>query len=233
LTTLDTQVAAGAAFHAPSLVVVLVAVGRRLVPSVIEASLIPSALFLGSSVFFSLAVAFAAALLWSYATLVRRLAARQPIPALILLGSVGITIRTLVTIGSGSSFLYFLQPVLGTTVVAAVFLGSVLVGRPLVARFARDFCPLDPDIEGGAGVVSLYRRLTYLWAAVNFLVAATTFALLCTLPVGTFVAVRPFAVWTIMGTGIVLTVSAAVRLARREGLLAAISPDGTLTAVRR
>jgi hypothetical protein len=103
----------------------------------------------------------------------------------------------------------------------------------LIARFARDFCHLEPELEGTPGMVSLYRRLTYLWAGVNFLAAGATLTLLCTLPVNAFLAARPFTAWLITGTGVVLTVSAAVRFARREGLLAAVGPDGTLTAIRR
>jgi intracellular septation protein A len=237
LTAPDTVASETAAHHPhhhhPSIVLVLRAVGRRLVPNLIEATLIPSALFFASAYFFGLQLAFATALVWSYLALARRIATRRPIPALVLLGSIGLTLRTLVTIGSGSSFIYFLQPVIGTLVVGSTFLVSVIAGRPLVARFARDFCPLDPDIEDSAGVVALYRQLTYLWAAVNFLAAGATLTLLCTLPVNAFLAVRPFTAWLITGTGVVLTVASAVRFARREGLLAAVAPDGTLTAIRR
>jgi hypothetical protein len=210
---------------------VLRAVGRRLVPNLIEATLIPSSLFVASAIFFDLRIAFATALCWSYLAVARRLAVRRPTPALVMLGAVGLTIRTLLAVGSGSTYVYFVQPVIGTVVIGSVFLASIAVGRPIVARFARDFCPLAPDIECRPGVVALYRHLTYLWAAVNFLAAATTFTLLRTLPVNMFVALRPVSGWAITVTGVVLTVSTAVRVARREGLLAAVASDGTLTAI--
>ena len=216
----------------PTVRLVLFAVGRRLVPNIIEATLIPGVLFVTTTMLFGLVAAFSVALAWSYLALARRIVTRRPIPALIILGTIGITIRTALALGSGSAFVYFVQPILGTFMVGSAFLASVAIGRPLIGRFARDFCPLEPEIERCANVVSLYRRLTYLWAAVNLTAAAATLTLLCTLPVHVFVAVRPVTGWVLTGTGVVLTVAAAVRAAHAEGLVAAISPCGRLTAVR-
>lgn len=224
-----------AAHHAlrrPTVRLVLVAVGRRLVPNIIEATLVPGALFIAATLLFGLVAAFTVALAWSYLMIARRVVTRRPVPALLVLGAIGITLRTALALGSGSAFVYFVQPIVGTFVVGSAFLASVALGRPLVGRFARDFCPLDPEVERCAGVVRLYRHLTYLWAAVNFTAAATTLTLLCMLPVQVFVAVRPLTGWVVTGTGVVLTVTAAVRAARAEGLVAAISPCGRLTAVR-
>jgi hypothetical protein len=78
--------------------------------------------------------------------------------------------------------------------------------------------------------VMLYRRLTYLWAAVNITAAAATLTLLLTLPLPAYVAIRPVTCWIITATGIFLTVSASVRVARLEGLQASVSPDGMLSA---
>jgi len=53
-----------------------------------------------------------------------------------VLATLGISVRTLVYVLSGNSFVYFLQPIMRTVVTAAVFALSVCVGRPLIARFA-------------------------------------------------------------------------------------------------
>lgn len=210
---------------------VLRAVARRLGPQVFEATFVPSTLFITTSWLFGVWVAFVVALTWSYLALGRRVLSRRPVPALLVLSTIGLSVRTFVALGSGSSFVYFAQPVLGTTVLGLVFLASALVGRPLISRFAGDFCDLGPDVAVRPGVVRLYHRLTYLWAGVNFLAAATTFVLLQSLPVTAFVTLRPFAMWAITGTGIVITVRTAVRAAHGEGLHAAIGPGGSLTAV--
>ena len=88
--------------------------------------------------------AFAAALVWAYGALACRLVMRRSVPGLLVLALVGLTVRTAVALVTGSTFIYFVQPVLGTCAVAAVFLLSALTARPLVARLAADFYPLPP-----------------------------------------------------------------------------------------
>ena len=63
-----------------------------------------------------------------------------------LLTLVGLSVRTAVAFASGSTFLYFLQPVLNNTVVALLFLISLATARPVVARLAADFFPMTDDI---------------------------------------------------------------------------------------
>jgi hypothetical protein len=160
---------------------------------------------------------------------VLRAVARRLVPHLVEATLVP-TIRTLFALASGSTFVYFMQPVLGKFALSGVFLLSVAQGRPLIGRFARDFCTMPADIEARAGIVRLYRHLTYLWAGVNLAAAAVSLLLLLTLPVTAFVAIKPFVGWLITSAGITLTVAASVQVARRECLLAAISPNGALSA---
>lgn len=218
---------------APHPVAVLRAVGRRLLPSLIEATLVPTLLFYAVFALVGATGAFIAALGWSYLAIGRRLATRTPIPGIMILASIGITLRTGFAIASGSTFVYFVQPVLGTLVLSAVFAISVIVGRPLIGRFASDFCALEPGISSRPGVVRLYSRLSYLWAGVNLCVATVTLVMLLTMPVGAFVAVRPVVGWLLTLTGIVITVMASVRAVHREGLLLAITTGGTLSAAVR
>jgi Protein of unknown function (DUF3159) len=215
----------------PSKLVVMGAVTRRLVPYLIEATLIPTVVFYVCLVELNLTWAFVGALCWSYAAVVRRRVSGRPIPGLLVLACVGITVRTVIFLCSNSSFVYFVQPILRTLVTAATFALSVLVGRPLIARFASDFCSMSPDVEGRPAIARLFRRLTYLWAGVNVALAAVSITLLLTVPVAVFVGTTTVAVWAITCTGVVLTVSDAVRTARSEGLATAVGPQGTLRAV--
>jgi hypothetical protein len=213
--------------------VVLRAVGRRLVPQLVEGTLVPTLLFYGLMTTIGIRAAFAGALCWSYTAVARRVATGRSVPPLVMLGTVGITVRTVVALSSGSTFVYFAQPVLGTVAVGTLFLGSIAVGRPLVARFASDFCPLPPDVAARPGVTRLYRHLTYLWAGVNLAAATTTFVLLVTLPLPAFVVARAVSGWGLTVVGVVVTVSLSVQAARREDLVATVGPGGHLTAVCR
>lgn len=200
---------------------VFVAVVKRSAPRLIEASLIPTALFYCCLVIIGIGAAYAAALFWLYAAVGTRLVRHRPVPPLIVLGAIGITVRTAVSVTSGSTFVYFAQPVLGSLVVGCVFLLSVAVGRPMVQSLALEFWPLTPEMLAHPAVVRLLRRLTFLWAGVNFTVGAATLTLLVVLPLPLFVAVKQAVAWTITGAGIAITIDRSVRTARREGFAAA------------
>jgi hypothetical protein len=214
----------------PSKVSVVKAVTRRMVPYLVESTVIPTALFYVFLVTFELKWAILAALGWTYSAVARRLVTGRPVPGLLVLATLGISVRTVIFLLSDNYFVYFFQPIMRTVATAALFAVSVVIGRPLIARFAADFCPLAPDVECRPAIVQLFRRLTYLWAAVNAIVAATSLTLLLTVPVGVFVGVATVSAWVVTCTGVVLTVSDAVRTARSEGLATAVAPNGRLRA---
>jgi hypothetical protein len=214
----------------PSKLSVVMAVGRRMVPYLIEATLIPTALFYLFLITFELKWAIVAALGWTYAAMGRRLVTGRAISGLLVLATLGISVRTVIYLLSGNDFVYFFQPIMRTVVTAAVFALSVCIGRPLIARFAADFCPLSPEVQSRPAVVQLFRRLTYLWAGVNAVAAAATLTLLLTVPVAVFVATATVSAWVLTCSGVVLTVSDSVRTARSEGLHTAVAANGRLHA---
>jgi hypothetical protein len=198
---------------------VLLAVLRRGLPSLVEATLVPTVLFLAVMTVIGAGAAMLAVLVWAFGAIGRRLVLRRRMPALLILSTVGLTVRTLIGLASGSAFAYFVQPVAATVALAAVFAGSVLIGRPVIARLAHDFVALDPEVASRPAVVSLFAGLTMLWAGVHLLNAATTFGLLVTLPVPMFVALKTIPSATISGLAVVITVVCALRTARHEQLV--------------
>jgi len=207
------------------------AVGRRLVPYLVEATLIPTAIFYAVlATTGELRWALLGALVWSYAAVGRRFFGRRAIPGLLILATLGISVRAGIYLWNNNSFVYFVQPILRTVLTAGLFAGSVVAKRPLIARFADDFCPLAPDVQSRPAVLSLFRRLTLLWAGANGLMAMTSLALLVTVPVPVFVVSATVSAWLVTGTGVVVTVVDAMRTARREGLVTALAPNGALYA---
>jgi hypothetical protein len=206
-------------------------VGKRLVPALIEATLIPTVLFYLVLVSTGqLAWAIFGVLTWSYSAVMRRIIAGRPIPTLLLLVCLGVTVRTLIFLFSGNTFVYFAQPILGTTTTAAVFGASVLFGKPLIGRFAEDFCPLTSEVRNRPAIAHLFRRLTLLWAGVNLTSAAVSVLLLLTVPVPVYVGTRTVVGWVLTFGGVVVTVWESVRIAKQEGLATAVGPKGTLHA---
>jgi hypothetical protein len=203
---------------------ILRAVLRRSLPRVLEASLIPNALFYAFVLLVNSWAAMIAVACWSYGAVLHRLLRRRTIPGVLLLAVATLTVRTAVSMFSGSEFFYFLQPIATTLVGAGVFMVSLVIGRPLIGRLAGDFCPMSAEVPARPAVGRLFNGLTVVWAAVYLASAAATFGLLVTLPVASFVAVKTLASILITGFGVFVTVSWSLRTARGEGLVFASLP---------
>ena len=93
----------------------------RSAPRLIEASLIPSALFYCCLVLVGIGAAYAAAVIWLYAAVASRWVRHRPVPPLLVLGAIGITVRTTVAIASGSTFFTSRSPCSGRSSSAASF----------------------------------------------------------------------------------------------------------------
>jgi hypothetical protein len=200
---------------------VVAQVARRGGPKMIEASLIPSALFYTCLAFGSLGLAYTASILWTYSCLGRHLLRRQGVSGILVLASVGITVRTAIAVGSGSTFVYFAQPIVGTVATGGVFLFSIVIGRPLIGRIAHDFWPITPEQAENPNVRSLLRGLTLLWAGVNLTTATVTFGLLLSLPLTTFVAAKQVTGLAVTITAIAVTIVWSHRTACNEGMVTA------------
>jgi len=199
--------------------VVLSGLARRSPPHILEATLVPSLLFYVLVVTLGPPFAMVGVLCWTYFAVARRLVRGRAIPGILMLATIGLSVRTLVGLASGSTFAYFIQPIATTVVLAGVFAGSVVIGRPLVARFASDFCHFAPEIGARPRVVRLFRGLTLLWAGVHVVTSLATFGMLVSLPTSTYVLLKTVACLAITCGAIVLTVSCAIRTARTENLM--------------
>ncbi len=188
--------------------------GRHL----LEATIIPLALFYGSLSLIGIWGALGAALLWSYGALLRRVLTGRRIPGLLLLGALGITARTAIAFATGSVFIYFLQPTLLTIGVAGAFLLSASVGRPLCQRLAADFCPLPDRFLAHPGVRRYFGQLTVLWAFVQLSNAAITIVLLVSQPVPTYVWAHSLSSWVLTISGIVVSTLWFRLSMRRHGI---------------
>jgi hypothetical protein len=207
---------------------VVVAVARRGGPRLLEATVIPGALFSVCLVVGGVGWAYGCALAWVYGCVLRRVIQRRAIPTLLILGAIAVTVRTAVAVGSGSTFFYFVQPIIGTVAMGTALLLSVVIGRPLIGSLAGDFWPVTAEMARNPRVTLLFRRLTLLWAGVNLLTAAVTFVLLVSLPLTTFVAVKQLLV-LITVLAVAVTIFWGHRTACREGYMPA--PPGKRAAL--
>jgi hypothetical protein len=115
---------------------------------------------------------------------------RQRIPGLLLIGTLTLTARSVLAFATGSSVIYFLQPTLGTALVACAFLLSVVLGRPLAQRIATDFCPIPDHVIADHRVRRCFLGISLLWAVTCLVNASVSVWLQFTQSVGTFVVTK-------------------------------------------
>jgi intracellular septation protein A len=192
---------------------------RRVSLSLLIACVIPAALFYAFVVTAGVWVAIFAALAWSYGAIAWRLVTRRRTSGLLILTAIVMTGRTAVALLTDSTFLYFLQPIISDGAVATTFLLSLVSARPMVARLAGDFYPMDHELAMRPRIRRLFRRLTVLWAALCVGKALMTLWLLQSQSVETFVLMKGIGVLLLNAVAVAVTITAAAVVARKEGLL--------------
>jgi len=129
------------------------------------------------------------------------------------------TIRTVFTLATGNTFVYFVQPVFADAAVAAIFLVSLWSARPIVARLAPDFYPMDAALAARPRIRRLFRRLTLLWGLVIVVKGSVTLWLLVSLSTVNFVLIKSSAIITLTLVAAAATVVLSAMVGRQEGLL--------------
>jgi len=197
----------------------LPAVLRRLSVSLSVACLVPAALFFVAYQLLGVWPAILVALGWSYGAIGWRALTGRRTSGLLVLTAVVLTGRTVITLAAQSTFFYFLQPIITDGVVAATFLLSLATARPMVARLAGDFYPMDAELSLRPRMRRLFWHLTAMWAVVCLAKAVAMFWALNSLSLDTFVMVKSISMPATNLMTVAVTVCAAVLVARKEGLL--------------
>jgi hypothetical protein len=91
------------------------------------------------------------------------------LPGTLLLGSAALAARAAFALASGSLLIYLLQPVLGSVVMALLFLGSAAFGRPITLRLARDFVHVPAHILDRTGVRRMFTEVAVIWGVSRLL----------------------------------------------------------------
>ena len=186
---------------APYLLPRLGGLARHAAPRVLEGAIAPVAVFLLALHFLSVLGAVVAGLGFAYSAIGWRLLTGRRVPGILVLGAVSLTARSVLALATGSVFVYFLQPTLGTALIAVVFLASAGAGRPLAGRLARDFCPIPEHVSASAPMRRFFTQITLLWAVTQLANAAVAMWLLLSQSVSVFVVTRTV-------SGVTLTVAA-------------------------
>jgi hypothetical protein len=143
----------------PPLRPALLSAGRLLA----ETILVPTALFALVLHTNGLRPALAAALGWCYLIVMIRWITGHRLPGTLMLCVGMFTGRACVAMVASSALLFLLQPVLGSLLTAALFMGSALIGRPVTVRLARDFVYVPAHILSRWRVRRMFRNVAIIW----------------------------------------------------------------------
>ena len=171
-------------------------------------------------VVFNVAAALVAALVWFYGAVAWRKVSGQRSSGLLALMVVVMTVRTGFTLATGNTYAYFFQPIVVDAVVAVVFLLSLATARPVVARLASDFYPMDDSVAARTVVRRLFWHLTLMWGLVCLLKCGIGYWLLESQSLLHFVLIKNAAVLSLTALSVLTTVVVSITVARKEGLFA-------------
>ena len=200
--------------HLPSFGVLLRDGGKHL----LESTIIPLVLFYLLLTLVGLDGGLIAALAWSMIALGRRVVMRKPVPAVLLLTTGLLVVRTILGLVTGSIFLYFLQPTLQNFLIAGVLLVTLPFGRPFLAKLANDFCAFPTDFSEHPGVAQFFKRVSLLWAMVFLTNGVTTLWILAKATVGDFLMVSTAGSYTVVGIAICVSLLWFRRSLRGAGI---------------
>jgi len=191
----------------------------RVASSLMLAVIVPATLLWAMVEVFNVTVAVLVCLGWMVLAMGWRYATRRPVSGLLLLSLAILTIKTAFTLVTGSSFVYFVQPVFADFVVSAIFLGSLWSAQPVIARLAPDFYPMSKSVAARPEIRDLFWRLTLLWGLVILVKGGITLWLLVSLSTANFVLIKGGAIITLTLTAAVVTIAWAYLVVRQQGLL--------------
>ena len=201
--------------HRPRLVTVV----QRVSLSLLVAVVAPAVAFYGFFALFGVWTAIIAALVWTYGAIGWRAVTGRRTSGLLILTAILMTGRTALALVADSAWLYFLQPIISDGIVATAFLLSLASARPMVARLAGDFYPMDHELAMRPRIRRLFRHLTVMWAVLGLLKATMTLWLLQSQSLETFVLVKSVSMLLINTLAAFATVGLAALVARKEGLM--------------
>jgi len=104
-----------------------------------------------------------AVLAWCALTVAVRMVTVRRVPGTMVLAVLMLVGRTGIALALSSVYVYLLQPVAGSMVMAILFIGSALLGRPITLRLAQDFVHLPTRLVADHRVRRMFIQVSLLW----------------------------------------------------------------------
>src|SRR5438105_1060859 len=187
-------------------------IARHAAPRVVEATVVPTVLFLVGNAVFGLGGALAAALAWSWGRIAWRHLTGRPVGGLLPIGATGLLLRSALALISGSTFVYFAGPALMTAIVGLGFVASAATDQPVIARVVGDIVPLSEATLARPATGRLLRRLSVLWGVEQVISAAVNLWMFRHLPLARYLVLRGPVGWAFALSTLAISLAAGKRL---------------------
>jgi uncharacterized membrane protein len=133
---------------------------------------------------------FGIALATGFGLVMYRHERRRGRPALVVRVALGLVLlQAIVGVVSGNAKVYLGQEVVVDTLLGAMALGSVFVGRPLANAFGREVYSFPDEVRDSATYIETFRRITIAWGICFLVRAAVRLLAILTLSVDGYVLV--------------------------------------------
>ena len=158
-------------------------------------ALAPLVLFLVINTTAGLVWAMAVTTVWSGGVALLRRRAGKAAGPLVWLSLGFVVLRGVAGIWSGSDAVYFGPGIANNFIIAVVFVGSVLLRRPVVGAIAPIFYAFPDALRHHAAYRRVFSRITLAWAALQVGTGVLQIVLLATTTTNTYLLVRSLVSW--------------------------------------
>jgi hypothetical protein len=144
----------------------------------VETVLVPTVLLFLLLHTAGLVAGLSAVLGWCALTVSVRWMSGRHLPGTLLVCVGMLCARTALALVLSSALVYLIQPMIGSILMAVLFLGSALIGRPITMRLVHDFVALPVHLLHHQGMRRMFTQVALLWGLGRLVDAAMSFGFL-------------------------------------------------------
>jgi hypothetical protein len=144
----------------------------------LETVLVPAVLLFVFMHTLGLVAGLSAVLSWCTVTVAIRFALGRHLPASLLVCVGSLCARSALALILSSALVYLIQPIIGSIVMAVLFLGSALIGKPITMRLVHDFVALPKALLQHKDMRRMFTQVALLWGLGRLIDAGMSFGLL-------------------------------------------------------
>jgi intracellular septation protein A len=175
----------------------------KAIPGLILGAAIPAVCFLVGRRVWGLMGAICLALAWNGSCQAARWLRGRPLSGLLLIGLIGLVLRGSVAVALHSARIFFIAPAVVTGICGLLYVGSGLMGRPLITPVVVELVPDSVLNVCDPQVARLLQRISVMYGAEQVVVALLSVVMVLNLPIATYLALHTLVSWSVLAAVVV------------------------------